>query len=673
MKCNVCGGPVVQNAAGEWVCEFCGTRYEMSSQEASSAANTSKQTQQGIAELLAMADASREKGDYDEAYYAYEAVLENRPEEAAAYWGKVLSKFGILYETETAGGKTVKKPTLNRMQKLSILDDSDYLKALQYANADSAKAYQEDAKAIAAIQKRYMELTVKEKPYDVFISFKAQDNNGHSTEDSSIAYAIYERLNSLGNLNVFFSRITLQEKSAGKDYEPIIYSALNSAKVMILVGTSAENVNGMWVKNEWKRFLAQMAADSTKTMIPVVKGMKPNQLPESIPLGNALTYSGEETLAALTEGVLNLTGKGKVVDDDSHAISALREQMKSCCASGDFEGVRNAAEQVLAIDGSFGEAYYYLLLAQYKCKSGTALARVEEDWTTSGNYKYALRYGDEALKSRLAGVAEQHQILLDEKLQESINEAESKRQQHDTEEAYQMAISLINKHEYEQAKEILSSKAYRHPQAQKAMDTCNLAMEALREIGDRYFYYSNQLRKKDPTLYRQYTETAKKLEHAKRPGNDASTYLLAVIGSIAADMVAIISSSIPVRSFLPKTIGMVIGVLIMQFVASVLDNRLIGWASILTGGFALLLNWGSPRTASTNIMLFVCVAMGVGFLCAIQWWRARNYEKKSSAASEYRHQVKTFINQEYEDLKKRYFDELGSEFENEFKPYEKML
>ena len=53
---------------------------------------------------------------------------------------------------------------------------------------------------------------------------------------------------------VFFAKITLEDK-LGEQYEPYIFSALNSAKVMLVVGTRKEYFEAVWVKNEWRPFL----------------------------------------------------------------------------------------------------------------------------------------------------------------------------------------------------------------------------------------------------------------------------------------------------------------------------------------------------------------------------------------------------------------------------------
>ena len=75
-----------------------------------------------------------------------------------------------------------------------------------------------------------------------------------------LAQDVYEALTAKG-LKVFFSRITLEDK-LGTQYEPYIYAALSSAKVMLAFGTTYEYYDAVWVKNEWSRYLKLMAASS---------------------------------------------------------------------------------------------------------------------------------------------------------------------------------------------------------------------------------------------------------------------------------------------------------------------------------------------------------------------------------------------------------------------------
>ena len=94
-----------------------------------------------------------------------------------------------------------------------------------------------------------------------------------------LANDLYHQLTQEG-FKVFFARITLEDK-LGTAYEPYIFAALNSAKVMVVLGTKPEYFNAVWVKNEWSRYLALVKNSGGKKMlIPAYKDMDPYDLPE---------------------------------------------------------------------------------------------------------------------------------------------------------------------------------------------------------------------------------------------------------------------------------------------------------------------------------------------------------------------------------------------------------
>ena len=66
----------------------------------------------------------------------------------------------------------------------------------------------------------------------------------------------------------------------GREYEPYIFAALNSAKVMLCVGTDYEYFNAVWVRNEWSRFLKMMEKDKAKHLIPCYKGIDAYDIPK---------------------------------------------------------------------------------------------------------------------------------------------------------------------------------------------------------------------------------------------------------------------------------------------------------------------------------------------------------------------------------------------------------
>ena len=170
-------------------------------------------------------------------------------------------------------------PTVNRAQFTSIFDDDNYKSAVRYADAFQRELYESEAKAINEIQKGILAISQKEEPFDVFICYKETDANGRRTPDSVLANDLYHQLTQEG-FKVFFARITLEDK-LGTAYEPYIFAALNSARVMVVLGTKPEYFNAVWVKNEWSRYLSLVRqSGGKKALIPAYKDMNPYDLPD---------------------------------------------------------------------------------------------------------------------------------------------------------------------------------------------------------------------------------------------------------------------------------------------------------------------------------------------------------------------------------------------------------
>jgi len=90
------------------------------------------------------------------------------------------------------------------------------------------------------------------KDWQVFISCKVSDGKGGYTRDWHLAKELYELLEA-NSIKVFMSSISL-EQLGESDYKEVIEEALDQAQVMVVVGTSKENLNSKWVKYEWNTF-----------------------------------------------------------------------------------------------------------------------------------------------------------------------------------------------------------------------------------------------------------------------------------------------------------------------------------------------------------------------------------------------------------------------------------
>ena len=299
LRCKMCGGTMEIDAKQSVaVCQYCGTRQTLPRLDSAR-----------IAGLYERAELLRLGNDFDKAAAVYEQIVSLAPNDAEAYWSLVLCRYGIEYVEDSANHKRV--PTINRVQFGSILEDADYLSALQNADEEQKSVYIAEAKAIEAIQKGYLAISEREKPFDVFICYKETDDNGRRTMDSVLANDLYHQLTQEG-FKVFFSRITLEDK-LGTEYEPYIFAALNSAKVMVVLGTRPEYFSAVWVRNEWSRFLALIKNGEQKVLIPAYRDMSPYDLPEEFSHLQALDMSRLGFMQDLIRGIKKILGTENVV------------------------------------------------------------------------------------------------------------------------------------------------------------------------------------------------------------------------------------------------------------------------------------------------------------------------------------------------------------------------
>lgn len=275
--CKMCGGDLeVVEGMTTVRCPYCGTNQTLP-----------KFDNERRLRLYDRANHFRRGNDYDKAMAVYEQILNEDQTDSEAYWGIVLCRYGIEYVEDPVMHRMI--PTINRAQYSSILADEDYKAALRYADTVQAGIYQQEAKAIDTIQKGIFCVSQKEAPYDIFICCRETDEGGNRTKDSVLADELYHQLAKNG-YRVFFARITLQDKP-GVAYEPYIFAALHSAGVMIVVGTAPENLQAVWVRNEWSRYLSLIKQGTKKVLIPVYRDMNPYDLPEDFSHLQALDMS----------------------------------------------------------------------------------------------------------------------------------------------------------------------------------------------------------------------------------------------------------------------------------------------------------------------------------------------------------------------------------------------
>ena len=291
-KCKICGGDVsVDRDTGIAVCEYCGTKQVLPQ----FSDNSSKRLYESGHHYL-------QNGEYDKAEAVFNQLLAINPQDAEIYWDLVLCKYGVTFVKDPKTEKYI--PTCNRTHYESVLNDKNYQNALKYSDAEQMEFYRENAKTINHIQKGILTVSKKEKPFDVFISYKETDSEGNRTKDSITAQKLYEELTESG-YKVFFSRITLENK-IGTEYEPYIYAALYSSKVMLTVCSSKENIESPWVRNEWSRFLTLRQNNIGKALIPLYFDMSKADLPDEFALLSSYDMKVDGFKQELLRGIKKL-------------------------------------------------------------------------------------------------------------------------------------------------------------------------------------------------------------------------------------------------------------------------------------------------------------------------------------------------------------------------------
>lgn len=393
-KCKMCGGELQINP-GESVavCEYCGTTQTLPKLDDDRRAN-----------LYDCANHFRRNNDFDKAAGIYEQILNEDKTDAEAYWSLVLCRYGIEYVEDPATHKRV--PTVNRAQYTSIFDDEDYKAAIQYADAAQRVVYEAEAKVINEIQKGILEISQKEELFDVFICYKETDANGRRTPDSVLATDLYYQLTQEG-FKVFFSRITLEDK-LGTAYEPYIFAALNSAKVMVVLGTKPEYFNAVWVKNEWSRYLALIRGGAKKVLIPAYRDMDPYDLPEEFSHLQAQDMSKLGFMQDLIRGIKKLTEVDKpaaretvVVQETTANTAPLLKRAFIFLEDGDWDSADEYCEKVLDLDPECAQAYLGKLMADLRVRKVDDLANCEQPFDDKDNYRKVMRFGDETLRDTL--------------------------------------------------------------------------------------------------------------------------------------------------------------------------------------------------------------------------------------------------------------------------------
>lgn len=380
LKCKMCGSNLeIEDSITVCKCEKCGTSQTVPDIE------DDKELK-----LFERAGRLRFNCDFDKAAGIYNTITDSYPEEAEGYWGLILCKYGIEYADDASGKKI---PVCHRTSYNSVMDEEDFELVMENSNSESRAIYREEAKIIEETRKEYIRIAESEQPYDIYISYRAKDDNGDKTAVSEIAGHLYNKLTS-ARYRVFLSEAALKGKKQS-DCEPYIYSALNSANVMLALGTSYDDYNDVWVKNEWNRYLEIAEKNKNKCLIPCYKDVDEYDIPKEFAGLKVCQLGNDDTFNNIMAEIANVVKPESVnqpAPEPEKAepaeeieleeieiiepvnINKLLDEGFSAISDKNWKKANKLFFQVLDEEPDNSKAYWGQLLVQQECTNAREMA-----------------------------------------------------------------------------------------------------------------------------------------------------------------------------------------------------------------------------------------------------------------------------------------------------------
>ncbi len=292
LRCKVCGETLdIKDGESVCVCPCCGIRQTVPVSGGEMAVSSFNR-----------ANRLRNSGDFDRSSDVFKSIADEFEEEAEAYWGIVLSRYGVIYKAED-GEKVL---TCHRASYASVLEDPDFELVMEYSDPLSRALYREEAKEIERIRQETAKTASEQEPCDIFISARVTDDNKGRTADAEMAEEICDALIKKG-YRVFFSPDA---------EEPYVFAALSSAKIMLAFGTDYECYNDPRVKNEWGRFLKFAESDGGKILIPCYKDLDAYDIPKEFSNCSAQDMGKPGAADDLLARIDEITGGRQILPPD---------------------------------------------------------------------------------------------------------------------------------------------------------------------------------------------------------------------------------------------------------------------------------------------------------------------------------------------------------------------
>lgn len=334
----------------------------------------------------------RQKANFIDAQKVIQEIINRYPSEdlCDALFAKGLAESNVIFRENIKTGK--KFVTIYEPSKIPFNENPNVIRALNIAKLQSSIKYKTLKKLVDEVMSAsedYETILKQNGRYTVFVCYHQGDRVQSFTKSM---------LKSLSKITKTFVVGKVGDiVDDNKDLLSKIFYGLNTAKIMVLLCSSKEDIMSPSVEWRYKSFLS---VNREKYIIPVLmNGMRKEDLPPILQRFNAIDWN-EFTLLNILKEVHRLLPNEYINQD---YLEDRLNKIEDCLIN---ERYTEAVVRADRLNQHFSEnpyIYFYRLLAKNQINDEENIARIHEDLKDNVDFKMAKKYadGDESLLERL--------------------------------------------------------------------------------------------------------------------------------------------------------------------------------------------------------------------------------------------------------------------------------
>ncbi|MGN0779732.1 MAG: tetratricopeptide repeat protein [Aristaeellaceae bacterium] len=284
MFCEKCGTPLMltysTRAGWQHTCVKCGHTTEADTPEHISR-EAGQAAQIGYSDYL--------NQHFTRAEQHYQAAWDCCPNAAEYLWALLLARYGIRYSPDPVCRGTELDYTPNYWKDDLPSEPLGKTKAYQQL-CDLAGGrdpqwrtyYQKQCDTLDSAFQQIRDLQRAGQDFDIFLCFKSEISKPPQyTPEHELLEMVYPILTG-HHLRVFYSPSTMNGQPVTYHYGGMIYHALRTARLLVVVASSPENAASPWVQSEWMRYRNWNTTQQERIITATIGSMRPAQFPQQL-------------------------------------------------------------------------------------------------------------------------------------------------------------------------------------------------------------------------------------------------------------------------------------------------------------------------------------------------------------------------------------------------------